>query len=101
MNDSLKERIYNLAHERNLSVRQIEKDLGWADRSISKWDKNRPSIDKITALADYLGMSVDALIGYEGNPESDLKKLTNIASWLTVDDLAALIVVAEQLKKGK
>ena len=101
MNKSLKERIYYLAHQRNLSVRKIERDLGWSDRSISKWDTNRPSIDKVKALADYLGMSIDAVIGYESKPESDLNKLAEIASWLTEDDLAAMIVIAEQLKKSK
>ena len=52
-------------------------------------------------MADYLGVSVDALVGYTGNYEDDLQKLMDMANWLTKEDLVALLVVAEQLKKGK
>ena len=101
MNNSLKENVNRIAKERGISLAQMEKDLGFSEKYLSKLDKNNPSIDRVIAMADYLGVSVDTLVGYEGNAESDLKKLTGIASWLTEDDLAALIVVAEQLKKGK
>ena len=101
MNNSLKENVNRIAKERGISLAQMEKDLGFSEKYLSKLDKNNPSIDRVVAMADYLGVSVDTLVGYEGNAESDLKKLTEIASWLTEDDIVALIVVAEQLKKGK
>lgn len=101
MNNSLKENVNRIAKERGISLAQMEKDLGFSEKYLSKLDKNNPSIDRVIAMADYLGVSVDTLVGYEGNAESDLKKLTEIASWLTEDDIVALIVVAEQLKKGK
>ena len=49
-------------------------------------------------VADYLGVSLDTLVGYEGDPDKDLMKLKELASWLTEDQLVALIAVAEQLK---
>lgn len=33
-----------------------------------------PSIDKITAIAEYCGISVDYLIGFQAENTSDLKK---------------------------
>lgn len=96
MNESLKERIYNLAHKRNLSVRQIEKDLGWADRSIAKWDTNRPSIDKVRALADYFGVTIDYILGRESTPA------TNDDLWVLHDnpDLRLLLSASKNLTKA-
>ena len=101
MNNSLKENVKRIAKERGIPLSQIEKDLEFSEKYISKWDKNNPSINNVVAVAEYLGVTVDALVGYEGDPESDLKKLTELASWLTDEELAALLAIAEQLKKGK
>lgn len=101
MKISLKENVKRIAKERGVSLAQMEKDLGFSDKYLSKLDINNPSIDRVIAMADYLHVSVDELVGYEGNYEKDLKKLMDMASWLTEEDIAALVVVAEQLKKGK
>lgn len=108
MNESLKERIYNLAHQRNLSVRQIEKDLGWADRSISKWDTNRPSIDKVRTIADYFGVSIDFIldreITYSTNEDlrmlhdnPDLRILLSASKNLTKADIDVLSNLARRM----
>ena len=98
MNSSLKENIKRIAKEKGVKIMQMEKDLGFSEHYISKWDKYSPSIDKVTAVADYLGVSLDTLVGYEGDPDKDLMRLKEMASWLTEDQLVALIAVAEQLK---
>ena len=101
MNKVLKENVKRLAKERGVSLAQMEKDLGFSAKYLSHLDTNNPSIDRVVAMADYLGVSVDALVGYTGNYEDDLQKLMDMANWLTKEDLVALLVVAEQLKKGK
>jgi len=101
MNNSLKENVKKLAKERGVSIRKLEQDIGIADKSISKWDKMMPSIDKVEKVAKYFGVTVDSLLGYTGNYDDDLLKLMDMASWLTKEDIVALLVVAEQLKKGK
>ena len=98
MNNSLKENVKKLAKERGVSIRKLEQDIGIADKSISKWDKMMPSIDKVEKVAQYFGVTVDSLLGYTGNYDDDLLKLMEMASWLTEDQLVALIAVAEQLK---
>lgn len=108
MNESLKERIYNLAHQQNLTVRQIEKDLGWADRSIAKWDKNRPSIDKVRMLADYLGVSIDFILNREDpyatnedlrmlHDNPDLHILLSASKNLTKEDIDVLSNLARRM----
>ena len=101
MNKALKENVKRLAKERGVSLAQMERDLGFSEKYLSHLDTNNPSIDRVVAMADYLGVSVDALVGYTGNYEDDLQKLMDMANWLTKEDLVALLVVAEQLKKGK
>ena len=101
MNSSLKENVRRIAKEKGIGIMKMESDLGFSEHYISKWDKYTPSIDKVVAVADYLGVSVDELVGYTGDYNDDLKKLMDMASWLTKEDVAALLVVAEQLKKGK
>ena len=98
MNSSLKENVNRIAKERGVSLSQMEKDLGFSEKYLSKLDKNNPSIDRVVAMADYLHVSVDELVGYEGEYDKDLKHLMEMASWLTEDQLVALIAVAEQLK---
>lgn len=102
MNSSLiKENVKRLAKERKIPIAKMERDLGFSKKYISKLDQYNPSIDKVIAMAEYLGVSIDTVVGYEGNYDSDLKKLMEMASWLTKEDIVALLVVAEQLKKGK
>ena len=102
MNSSLiKENVKRLAKERKISIAKMERDLGFSKKYISKLDQYNPSIDKVIAMADYLHVSVDELVGYTGDQDDDLKKLMDMASWLSKEDIVALLVVAEQLKKGK
>ena len=98
MYNLLKENVFRLISERGLSVRKVERDLGFGYGTLQAWDKHMPSIDKVEKVAKYFGVSVDALIGYEGDYDKDLKHLMEMASWLTEDQLVALIAVAEQLK---
>lgn len=56
---SMFERIQMLAKRKGVSVLQVERDLGFPRSSIRKFDTNRPSVDKLIAMADYFGVSTD------------------------------------------
>ena len=64
------ERIKMLCLARGITITQLEKLLGWS-RSIYKWDTNKPSIDKVKAVADYFDVSVDSLISDKEVKELD------------------------------
>ena len=52
-----------LCEKKNISTRKLETELGFAHGTIGVWDKSRPSIDRVAAVADYFGVSVDYLLG--------------------------------------
>ncbi|WP_436666767.1 helix-turn-helix domain-containing protein [Latilactobacillus sakei] len=79
---SLKDRIKQLASEHAMSIAELERKLNFANGSISKWDKQSPSMDRITIVADYFNVTTDYLIGRNKTPkdatEKETKELKNI-----------------------
>lgn len=59
----LYERVKDIASEKGYSINKLEKELGFPRSSISKFNKNKPSMDKIKQVADFLGVSTDSIIG--------------------------------------
>ena len=102
MDNLLKQRVLELCERDGITVNKLESEIEEISQgSIKNWDKNKPSIEKVAAVAKYFHVSIDYLVGYEGNYDADIRRLMEAASWLTKEDLVALIVIAEQLKKGK
>ena len=60
---SLKQIINELCKSKGISIRKLESEIGIAQATITDWDKHRPSVDKVAAVADYFGVSVDYLMG--------------------------------------
>lgn len=76
----LKERIQELCKSKNISMNQLEQELGFGKGYISKLGKSTPNTAKIQQIAHYLGVTVDYLMTgkddsqVEGNhPYSGLK----------------------------
>ncbi|MFQ8839870.1 MAG: helix-turn-helix domain-containing protein [Clostridium fessum] len=45
-----------------MSVWKLEKDLGFSNRSVSKWNESEPGIRKVQKVADYLGVAIEDLL---------------------------------------
>lgn len=60
---SLKSRIKDLANVHSISIAELERKLNFANGSITKWDKQSPSSERLQAVADYFDVSVDYLLG--------------------------------------
>lgn len=54
--------VKKLCEERKISVWRLEKDLGFSNRSISKWNESDPGIRKVQKVADYLGVPIEKLL---------------------------------------
>ncbi len=62
------QRIKAVAAKQGLSLPQLEQQLGFGTRTIYKWDKNSPSIEKVAAVANFLNISLSWLV--TGNYET-------------------------------
>jgi len=59
---SIVNRIKVIAKLKKTNISNIEKELGFSNGSIGKWDLNSPSCNKIIKLANYLNVSTDYLL---------------------------------------
>lgn len=60
-------KIKRLCKEKSLSIAELQREIGLGVNAIARWDKNRPSVDKVKAVADRLGVTVDELLKEDGN----------------------------------
>jgi repressor LexA len=70
MNYSVLER---LMAARGISAYRLSKDTGISPSSLSDWKRGRsaPKADKLSAIADYFGVSLDSLLGNERIPSHE------------------------------
>ena len=58
----LYDNVKSLCEEKGISVWRMEKDLGFSNSSICKWNDTEPGIRKVKKVADYLGISIEKLL---------------------------------------
>ncbi|OAQ55533.1 helix-turn-helix domain-containing protein [Enterococcus thailandicus] len=73
------EKIKDLTRQQGISVRELEKRLGYSNGYFSKWKTVSPNSDGLSKVADYFNVSVDYLLGRNQAPE-----------WADEDDLIEL-----------
>ena len=56
--------------KKGISIAKLEKETGIGNGTIGRWDKSSPTVEKIKKVADYFGVSVDALIS--AAPQTDV-----------------------------
>lgn len=64
---SLYNRIKETAKERGILLKEIAEKIGTTAGNMTRWDENRPSVDKVVAVAQIFGVSVDYLVGLTDN----------------------------------
>lgn len=62
----LLENIKKLCTSRNISLSALEKTLGFGNSTIAKWANCSPTVEKLSLVADYFGVSVDSLLQKPG-----------------------------------
>lgn len=58
----LYDKVKAICRKKGVSVGKMEKDLGFSNGSVYKWNENEPSVGKVQKVADYLGVTVDELL---------------------------------------
>lgn len=59
---TLKDRVKELAQQKGISLPALESELGFGNSTIVKWDKSTPNAEKLNAVAQYFGVSMDYLL---------------------------------------
>lgn len=68
-------RIKDLSNERNISIRELESQLGFSNGTISKWKDTANSI-KLDKVASFFNVTTDYLLGRNDTPKNATKKET-------------------------
>ena len=76
---TLVDKIRALARQRDLSLPQLEQELGLGNGTISRWRNSSPNTEKLQKIADYFNVSMDYLLGREQfltpKDEKDISKI--------------------------
>ncbi|OTO15158.1 MULTISPECIES: helix-turn-helix domain-containing protein [Enterococcus] len=67
------EKIKELTKQNGISVRELEKRLGYSNGYFSKWKNVSPNSDGLAKVADYFGISIDYLLGRKSNTADEGK----------------------------
>lgn len=92
---TLVDKIRALANQRDMSLPQLELELGLGNGTISRWRSSSPNTDKLQKIADYFNVSMDYLLGRETqnngglsikNQKDVAKNLNEILEQIDSDD---------------
>ena len=95
----LYERIRDLAKLKGYSVNRLEQELGFARSSISKFNKNKPSVDKLRKISDFLDTTMENLMGTESaeNDQQGSDSLYTAAQLYSGSSSAARLFESEEM----
>ena len=68
------DKIKALCKEKKTSISKLEKQLGFGNGVIGRWDKSVPSYERLAAVANALDVPVSYLTGETGDPPVGIKK---------------------------
>lgn len=103
-------KIRELCKKNKTSVAALERQLGFGNGVIGRWDKSVPNYDRLYAVAEALGVTVSELTGETDTPETkkaapeigdgytaEQLELAKKLSSLSAEDLQALEAVIDAL----
>ena len=108
------ERIKALCADKKMSLQSLEAEAGLGINTIYKWDKASPSADKLKAVADYFGVSIDFLAGRTAVPSApdeveemleylyknpEMRTLLSVSPNLRKEDLEAVMVIIKSMNR--
>ena len=68
------DKIKALCKEKKTSISKLEKQLGFGNGVIGRWDKAVPSYERLAAVANALDVPVSYLTGETDDPSAGIKK---------------------------
>ena len=68
------DKIKALCKDKKTSISKLEKQLGFGNGVIGRWDKSVPSYERLAAVANALDVPVAYLTGETDDPSAGIKK---------------------------
>ena len=106
-------RLKELRQKNELTQKELAENIRVHYRTLQNWENGESQIkpEKAQQLADYFGVSIGYLLGYESNPLERLeslvdelkehKDLIGVLDWYTVFDLANDILAIASVEKAR
>lgn len=95
------EKINQLCKQKNLSIASLEKELGYGNGTIRKWDKSQPSISKVLNVANRLEVPINYLITEDDIPSKDVNDLMNSIRNFNSSQLGLIRCYISLIENGK
>ncbi|ATH60213.1 helix-turn-helix domain-containing protein [Staphylococcus nepalensis] len=73
MESNIGETIKALCKMHNISLSKLEKETGLSNGQIARWIVSSPSVENASKVADYFNVSIDYLVGKEGQGQATLE----------------------------
>ncbi len=62
--------VSRLCKEHGISIAKLERELGIGNATIRNWNTSSPTVERVKLVANYFGVTVDALLADQ--PEQDV-----------------------------
>ena len=62
--------VLRLCKEKGITIAKLEREIGLGNGTIGRWERSSPNVDNAKKVADYFGMTVDALLMDPNNVEA-------------------------------
>lgn len=72
------DRIRILCETSGITINKLEKETEIGRGNVARWDKHKPSIDKVQKVADYFSVSSDYILTGNENKPTTMGELTKI-----------------------
>lgn len=79
------DRIKSLCVESGLTIKTLEKELGFGNGVIRRWNESSPSINSVIRVADYFNVSVDWLCGLSDAKSKDCE-IADVCNYIGLDE---------------
>ena len=73
---TLVDRISQIAKDKGLTFRAIERELGLGNGTIKRWEVQSPRLDRLIKVAEYLQVSLDTLVFGDNKTDNNLEDET-------------------------
>ncbi|CAM2749482.1 helix-turn-helix domain-containing protein [Fructilactobacillus fructivorans] len=101
---SIYQRVKELAKNKNISIRELEHQLGFSNGTLQKWDKTANS-QKLKKVANYFNVSVDYLLGNSTGNSADLDDLSTIMMFggkpIPEEDRETVVEILRKLRNAR